>query len=71
MRLFIISTFLALALLPTQAVGKSPPAKSPASKELVTLKNTQAERVLAILENVYRSQLTSGGGRKNTMRSDS
>lgn len=33
--------------------------------ELVMLKNTQAERVLAILRNVYRSQLDSGGGRKS------
>lgn len=32
--------------------------------ELLSLKNTEARRVLAILENVYKSQLTSGGGRK-------
>ena len=32
--------------------------------ELVTLKNTQAQRVLGILSNVYKSQLSSGGGRK-------
>ena len=32
--------------------------------ELVRLQHTQAQRVLAILKNVYRSQLTSGGGRK-------
>ncbi|MBM4000804.1 MAG: hypothetical protein FJ297_14910 [Planctomycetes bacterium] len=32
--------------------------------ELVALKNTRARRVLAMLENVYKTQLTSGGGRK-------
>lgn len=32
--------------------------------ELVRLTNTQAQRVLEILKNVYRSQLQSGGGRK-------
>ena len=32
--------------------------------ELIRLQNTQAERVLAILRNVYTSQLKSGGGRK-------
>ena len=32
--------------------------------ELIRLENTQAERVLAILRNVYTSQLKSGGGRK-------
>ena len=37
---------------------------SVAHPELLPLKNTQAKRVLAILENVYKTQLTSGGGRK-------
>lgn len=32
--------------------------------ELIRLQNTQADRVLGILQNVYRSQLQSGGGRK-------
>ena len=32
--------------------------------ELILLENTQARRVLAILENVYKTQLKSGGGRK-------
>ncbi len=32
--------------------------------ELIRLENTQADRVLGILENVYRSQLQSGGGRR-------
>ncbi|HJN09335.1 MAG TPA: secretin N-terminal domain-containing protein [Pirellulaceae bacterium] len=32
--------------------------------ELIGIRNTQAQRVLAILENVYKTQLTSGGGRR-------
>ena len=33
--------------------------------EMIILKNTQAKRVLTILREVYRTQLTSGGGRKD------
>ena len=32
--------------------------------ELLRLENTQADRVLGILQNVYKSQLQSGGGRR-------
>ncbi|MGB0597683.1 MAG: secretin N-terminal domain-containing protein [Rubripirellula sp.] len=32
--------------------------------EMLRLQNTSAERILAILKNVYKTQLTSGGGRK-------
>lgn len=32
--------------------------------EIIPLQHAQAPRVLAILENVYKTQLTSGGGRK-------
>ena len=32
--------------------------------ELMRLENTQATRILAILRNVYKSQLSTGGGRK-------
>ena len=32
--------------------------------EIVTVRNTDAARILTILQNVYRSQLSSGGGRR-------
>ncbi|MFM7115595.1 MAG: secretin N-terminal domain-containing protein, partial [Planctomycetota bacterium] len=32
--------------------------------EIVTVKNTDADRILKILQNVYRTQLASGGGRR-------
>lgn len=32
--------------------------------EIVTVKNTDADRILRILQNVYRTQLSSGGGRR-------
>ena len=35
------------------------------SPELVSLRNAQANRVIGILRNVYRSQLTTGGGRRS------
>ena len=33
--------------------------------EIVTVRNTDAARILTILQNVYRSQLSSGGGRRS------
>ena len=46
--------------------GNNPDATISLSRtEIILLKNTQAKRVLAILREVYRTQLTSGGGRKD------
>ena len=51
-------------LLQVLDTSESPSPLSVSQPDLLPLKNTQARRVLAILENVYKSQLTSGGGRK-------
>jgi type II secretory pathway component GspD/PulD (secretin) len=51
-------------LLQVLDTSELPDPLSAPRPELIPLTNTQAGRVLTILENVYKSQLTSGGGRK-------
>lgn len=51
-------------LLQILDTSESPGPLSVSQPDLLSLKNTEARRVLAILENVYKAQLTSGGGRK-------
>jgi type II secretory pathway component GspD/PulD (secretin) len=51
-------------LLQILDTSELPDPLSTSRPELLPLRNTQARRVLEILQNVYRNQLTSGGGRK-------